>query len=84
MTQVQYTIRSIPPVLDQALRKRAKQTGKSFNRTVVEALSLQVFQTVTPPAQPDNFDWLFGADTLDDEFDAAVCEQSKADEALWK
>lgn len=81
---VQYTIRNIPPALDQALRKRAKQTGKSFNQTVVETLNLQTFGKPEPPRDSGNFDWLFGASTLDQSFDEAIAEQSAIDEKLWR
>jgi hypothetical protein len=35
---MQYTIRGIPPALDEALRDRAKASGKSLNEAAVEAL----------------------------------------------
>lgn len=83
MTKIQYTIRNIPPSVDKVIRKRANQSGKSFNQTVVDLLSLQTFGT-TKPASDDNFDWLCGAMRLDDEFDEAIKQQSRVDEALWK
>lgn len=85
MTHIQYTIRNVPLAVDQAIRKRAKQLGKSFNQTVVELLSLQTFGTTTPQ-QDDNFDWLFGAgkDSLGPEFDEAIEDQSRIDPKLWQ
>lgn len=82
MTNIQYTIRNIPPAVDQALRKRSQQSGKSFNQTVVDVLALQTFGTTEPPAD-NNFDWLFGVNTLDDSFDEAIAEQSKPDPKMW-
>lgn len=82
-TKIQYTIRSIPPAVDMVIRKRASQSGKSFNQTVVELLSLQTLGTATPPVD-NSFDWLFGVDTLDDSFDEAVCDLSRIDEELWR
>ncbi len=38
MRNRQYTIRSIPPKVDLALRKRAQKTGKSLNEIALEAL----------------------------------------------
>ena len=35
----QYTIRSVPAHLDQVLRQRAKQSGKSFNQVALDALT---------------------------------------------
>jgi hypothetical protein len=34
----QYTIRNVPKHVDQALRRRAKASGKSINQVAVEAL----------------------------------------------
>ena len=60
MGKIQYTIRNIPEPVDQVIRKRAASSGKSFNQTVIDLLSLQTFGTIEP--QPDdNFDWLFGS-----------------------
>jgi len=83
MNKIQYTIRNIPPVVDQVIRKRAKQTGKSFNQTVVDLLSLQTFGT-TKPKVDKNFDWLFGQNTIDENFDEILREQRKVDEKLWQ
>lgn len=83
MNNIQYTIRNIPAPVDQVIRKRAAQSGKSFNQTVVDLLSLQTFGTTEPPAQAD-FDWLFAQNTLDKNFDATLAELSKIDQKLWQ
>jgi len=82
MSKIQYTIRNIPPAVDKVIKKRSKQSGKSFNQTVVDLLS---FGTTNPP-DDDNFDWLFGAgkDSLGPEFDEAIKDLSKPDPKLWK
>ena len=36
---MQYTIRSVSPKLDQALRARAKQTGQTLNNVALDALA---------------------------------------------
>ena len=83
MHTIQYTIRNIPPVVDSAFRKEAARSGKSFNQTIVEALTLQATGTVNP--KPDqNFDWLFDQNTLDASFDQAVQDISKPDKNLWQ
>lgn len=83
MHTIQYTIRNIPPKVDQVIRKRARQTGKSFNQTVVELLTLQTFGTIKP--QPDeNFDWLFGQLSLDEAFAEAIADQARIDEQMWQ
>jgi plasmid stability protein len=83
MTNIQYTIRNIPSAVDQVIRKRAQQTGKSFNQTVVDLLVQQTFGSEKVPPE-DNFDWLFGVNTLDDSFDEAIAEMSKPDPRLWQ
>jgi len=82
MSKIQYTIRNIPAPVDQVIRKRQQQTGKSFNQTVVDLLSLQTFGTETPPKQ-DDFSWLFGKGKLDAAFDEAIADMSRVDEKLW-
>lgn len=83
MSNIQYTIRNIPPAVDMVVRKRAKQSGKSFNQTVVDLLSLQVIGTTSTDTDT-GFDWLFGQNTLDDQFDDAISDMSKVDETLWR
>ncbi len=83
MHKIQYTIRNIPDPVDKVIRKRAAQSGKSFNQTVVEMLTQQTFGTDTP-RQSDNFEWLYGKNTLDDSFDQAIDELSKPDTKLWQ
>lgn len=82
MSNIQYTIRNIPPAVDGVLRKRATQTGKSFNQTVVELLTLQAFGTTEPPVD-DSFSWLYGKNTLDKSFDYTIKNLSAIDEKLW-
>jgi len=83
MKTIQYTIRNIPSAVDQVIRKRAKQQGTSFNQTVVDLLSLQVFGTTTPK-EDEHFDWLFNQGGLGPEFDQAIQDLSQVDEALWQ
>lgn len=83
MSKIQYTIRNIPPAVDQVIHKRAKQSGKSFNQTVVDLLTLQTFGTEQPPKQ-QNFDFIFGKGKLDAAYDEAIADQSRIDEALWR
>jgi hypothetical protein len=83
MSTIQYTIRNIPPVVDNVIRKRAIQSGRSFNQTVVDLLSLQTLGTVNP--KPDNnFDWLFNKKTLNKSFDETIDNISQIDEKFWR
>lgn len=83
MTNIQYTIRNIPPSVDKVIRKRSQQTGKSFNQTVVDLLSLQTFGTTNPKLNTD-FDWLFNQNTLDKSFDETIQNLSQVDDKLWQ
>ena len=38
---MQYTIRGVPPVVDDALRMRARETGRSLNEVVIDALAAE-------------------------------------------
>lgn len=85
MSKLQYTIRNIPPAVDKVIRNRVKREGKSFNTAVVEALMLQTLGSTDPKkASQDVFDRLHGANTLDDDFDAAIADQSQVDDSLWR
>jgi hypothetical protein len=85
MTTIQYTIRNIPAPVDKVIRKRSKQSGKSFNQTVVELLSLQTFGTTKLPSDADNkFDWLYNKNTLDESFDEAIENMSRVEKKLWQ
>jgi hypothetical protein len=70
MNNTQYTIRSIPPKVDQALRKRSQKTGKSLNQVVIEALTKGA--GVTPDATFNDLDWFVGSMPVDAEFDEAM------------
>ncbi|HEY4963766.1 MAG TPA: hypothetical protein VIH90_03665 [Candidatus Saccharimonadales bacterium] len=83
MSNIQYTIRNIPVSVDKVIKKRSKQSGRSFNQTVVDLLSLQTFGTTEIP-KDDNFDWLYNRNTLDDSFDEAIRDISKVDKKLWE
>ena len=83
MSKIQYTLRGVPPQLDRVLKKRAKQSGKSFNKMVIETLNLQAFGSSKVP-EANVFNELFGANTLDKDFDDAIKDQSRIDEKLWQ
>lgn len=44
----QYTIRNVPPEVDRVLRRRAKETAKSFNQVALDALVAGTGQSMTP------------------------------------
>lgn len=79
---VQYTIRGVPPVVDRALRKKAREQKVSLNRLLVK--ELQTASGAPSPERNRSFDWLAGKWTHDPGFDRAIAEQHKVDWNLWK
>ena len=78
----QYTIRDVPEDVDRALRRRAKELGKSINRVALEALATAAGQEV----QRRDLSFIAGsmspreADRVDEE----VRRQRKIDPDLWR
>lgn len=58
MAGIQYTVRGVPPKLDERLREEARTTGKSLNTVVVE--TLEQAKLATTDAH-DDLDWFIGA-----------------------
>ncbi len=85
MSKIQYTIRNIPLPVDQVIRKRAKQSGKSFNQTVVDLLALQTFGTTELIEKQTTVEDLFGVggEFLDEAFDETMAEFKKVDMDWW-
>ncbi|MHB8264249.1 MAG: FitA-like ribbon-helix-helix domain-containing protein [Acidimicrobiales bacterium] len=70
MKSIQYTIRSIPPKVDRALRIRAHKTGKSLNEVAIEALAKGA--GIVPGATFNDLDWFIGNKSLDESFSEAM------------
>lgn len=71
MKSIQYTIRSVPPKIDQRLRARAKQSGRSLNQVVVETLA-KGSGIATKPVVYNDLDWFKGALGKDEGWDEAM------------
>lgn len=80
---MQYTIRGIPPAVDQALRKRAQTSGKSLNEVTIEALADGAGVTAAPRKRRDMSD-IVGTWVPDPEFEEALADQRRIDEELWR
>jgi len=82
-TSKQYTIRNIPENVDQRLRRRVKESGKSFNQVALEALTLGTGQSLKPLR---DFTEIIGslspkeAENLEEE----IRLQHQIDPDLWK
>lgn len=79
---VQYTIRNIPEHVDVALRQRAKEEGKSLNKTVLEALESGL--NLDGKRVYHDLDHLIGTWKPNPEFDKIMEDHRKIDPELWK
>jgi plasmid stability protein len=80
---MQYTIRNIPDPLDAALRRSARDKGKSLNEVALEALVRGVGLDEHRVRQRDLSD-IAGSWREDPAFDRAVDEQDVIDPELWR
>jgi plasmid stability protein len=80
---MQYTLRNIPAAVDRALRQRAKIEGRSLNEVAVEALA-RATGVLDEEMKHRSLGDLAGTWIPDPDFDAALEEQDRIDEGLWK
>ena len=79
---MQYTIRNVPRTLDEALRRAARERGKSLNEVTIEALARGAGLTGERTRQRDLSD-VAGSWRKDPAFDRAVAAQDTIDEEMW-
>jgi hypothetical protein len=77
MNTTQYTIRSVPKKLDAFLRNQARLRGKSLNRTVLDYIEQAT--KLDMQEDTDNFDWIIGANTMDEDSLRAIKEMKEFD-----
>jgi hypothetical protein len=80
---MQYTIRNVPDALNEALRRSARQQGKSLNEVAVEALVRGAGLTEQRSRQRDLSD-IAGSWRKDAAFDRARAAQDTVDPELWR
>lgn len=80
---MQYTLRNIPPHLDAALRRAAREQDKSLNEVAIEALSRALGLAGEPIKHRDLSD-LAGTWTPDPSMEEALAEQRRVDPELWR
>lgn len=80
---MQYTIRNIPPHLDDAVRRRARAEGRSLNEIAIEALERGMGVSEGRTSYR-SLGGITGTWTEDAEFDAAIDEQDRVDDELWR
>lgn len=80
---MQYTIRNVPNVLDEALRRTAREQGKSLNDVAIEALARGAGIAGQRGRQRDLSD-IVGTWRKDPAFDSALAAQETIDEGMWR
>jgi hypothetical protein len=80
---MQYTLRGIPPALDEAVRARATAEGKSLNDVAVEALTEGLGLGPEEIVRRDLSD-IVGTWRKEAAVEAALAAQDQVDKALWK
>jgi hypothetical protein len=80
---MQYTLRGIPPALDEAIRERARAEGKSINEIAVAALADGVGLGAEDIVQRDLSD-IVGTWVEEAAVEAALSAQDRVDEGLWR
>jgi len=80
---MQYTIRRIPKAVDNAVRERARVTGKSLNEAAVDALADGAGVKGVPRKRRDLSD-IAGTWKADKTFDSVLAEQDSVDKDLWR
>lgn len=77
------TLRKVPQTVDAALRRRAREQGKSLNEVTIEALARGAGLGESRGRQRDLGD-IVGTWRNDRAFDRALAAQDAIDEELWK
>ena len=80
---MQYTIRRIPKAVDDAVRERARVTGKSLNEAVVDVLADGAGVKGVPRKRRD-FSGVAGTWKSDKTFDSVLADQERIDKELWR
>lgn len=80
---MQHTVRNIPDYLDATLRETARKESKSLNQVMVEALARGAGVAGQPVRHRDLSD-LVGSWQPDPAFDAAIADQRRIDEEMWR
>lgn len=80
---MQYTIRRIPAIVDQALRERARQSGKSLNEAAIDALAEGAGITGSPRRHRSLSD-IARTWKADKALESALADQDRVDDDLWR
>src|SRR4051812_35792749 len=73
---MQYTIRNVPKRVDEALRRQAKEEGRSLNGVVIDALSNGLHRSGVQRVYRD-LSWIFETEPLGDDVIQAIEEMDR-------
>ena len=79
---MQYTIRNVPNTLDEALRRAARERGKSLNEIAIEALARGA-GIARERVRHRDLTGIVGTWREDRAFDSALAAQDTIDEEMW-
>ena len=79
---MQYTIRNIPSLVDEAIRRRATVEGRSLNDVAIEALARGI-GVAEGRIRYRSLSQIAGTWTPDPDFEDALAEQDEIDEEMW-
>jgi hypothetical protein len=80
---MQYTVRGISRALDKAIRRRAREKGKSLNKAAIEALADGLQFSEEGIVRRDLSD-IVGTWRREARVEKALAAQDEVDGALWK
>lgn len=81
---VQYTVRDVPEQVDRLLRRKARDEGQSLNQVLRAALVREAGAGEDALVVHDDLDALAGTWEDDPAIEAALREQDRIDEDVWK
>lgn len=81
---MQYTLRRVPEVVDRALRKLARERGKSLNEVALEAMATGLGMEGQPTIRRRDLSDIAGSWISDPEVDQALSDQREIDPEMWK
>ena len=79
---IQYSVRSVPPSIDRALRRKAAARGVSLNTLLLTALESEA-GVGSPPKLNHDLDAFFGTWVADPRVDRALADLRKVDPKDW-
>ena len=84
MKACQYTLRNVPPSVDQALRRKAEEQGKSLNALLLDVLKREVGADGSEPAVHRDLDEFVGSWVADPAVDEALESMRSVDPRDWE